>query len=148
MFLFEKLNALKEDGELCAFPHIAAVVVVPAREAFLNFELLKQLQNFADLPLLVAMPKRRRKELNDSLDAPRRTEKKKPTTPNPIKPAKKSSEVPKSKSQAVVVPEEIAPSKPTAVRIVVGSYEKILCGIDAHFDTQTTEQVSSFSIVA
>ena len=144
----EKLNDLKEGSELCAFSEYCGRCGRAAREAFLKFELLKQLQNFADLPLLVAMPKRKRKELNDSLDAPGRTEKKKPTTPNPIKPAKKSSEVTKSKSQAVVVPEEIAPSKPTTVRIVMGSYEKILCGVDARFDTQTTEKVPSFSIVA
>ena len=90
------------------------------------------------------MPKRKRKELNDGLEAPEQIEKKKLTTAAPIKPAKKTSEVTKSKPQAAVVTAENNSSKPSAVRIIVGSYEKVLCGVDARFDSQSTEKVLFF----
>lgn len=32
--------------------------------------------------------------------------------------------------------------KPRAIRIIVGSYEKVLCGIDARSSSQATEKVS------
>ena len=89
------------------------------------------------------MPKRKRKDFNDGVEALERTEKKKSTTPTSIVPANKSSEVSKSKPKAVVVPEEIARSKPTAIRIIVGSYEKVLCGVDARFETQSIDKVQS-----
>ena len=92
------------------------------------------------------MPKRKRKELNDGLEAPEIIQKKKFTTETAIKPAKKTSAVTKSKPQATVVQVENISSKPTAVRIIVGSYEKVLCGVDARFDTQSTEKVTSFKV--
>jgi len=89
------------------------------------------------------MPKRKRKELNDGLEAPEQMEKKRLTTATSIKPTKKSSEVTNPKPQAAVVTTENSSSRPTAVRIIVGSYEKVLCGVDARFDSQSTEKVSS-----
>jgi protein MAK11 len=55
----------------------------------------------------------------------------------------KSTDSSKPKKKPVaVVPEEPKIIKPNALRIVVGSYEKVLCGIDARFTVKSAEKVS------
>lgn len=44
----------------------------------------------------------------------------------------------KPKKKAAVVPEISPPAKPKVIRIIIGSYEKVLCGIDAKFDSEST----------
>jgi hypothetical protein len=60
----------------------------------------------------------------------------------------KTDDGPKKSNQkpvAVVVKDPPRP-KPEAIRIVVGSYEKILCGIDARFTPESPDTVSPNSI--
>jgi hypothetical protein len=53
----------------------------------------------------------------------------------------------KSDSNSAAVQTISSPAKPNAVRIIVGSYEKVLCGIDAKFENQSPEKVSSSHIL-
>jgi hypothetical protein len=47
----------------------------------------------------------------------------------------------KQKKPEAVVTAPIPQSKPEAIRIVVGSYEKVLCGIDARFTSKSEDEV-------
>jgi hypothetical protein len=60
----------------------------------------------------------------------------------------KSDDGPKKINQkpVAVVVKDPPRSKPEAIRIVVGSYEKILCGIDARFTSESPDTVSPNSI--
>ena len=87
------------------------------------------------------MPKRKRKESNDDAKSSGLVGKQKTTASNAVNPAKKSSEATKPKQQTTALLVENEPSKPSAVRIIVGSYEKVLCGVDARFDSQSSANV-------
>jgi hypothetical protein len=52
----------------------------------------------------------------------------------------------KQKKPEAVVVAPIPPSKPEAIRIVVGSYEKVLCGIDARFTSKSEDEVPPGSV--
>lgn len=81
------------------------------------------------------MPKRKRTE---AVEKPKNVEMKKTkvqdetATAEGLKPTKKAS-----------IAHEVAPVKSNAIRIIVGSYEKVLCGIDAKFDSGSTSIVLS-----
>jgi hypothetical protein len=79
------------------------------------------------------MPKRKRTELTGAVKGPKNggTKKTKPqdetATAKDLRPKKKATVVLAAK----------------AIRIIVGSYEKVLCGIHAKFDSESTSKVFS-----
>jgi hypothetical protein len=90
------------------------------------------------------MTKRKRKE---QFEVPATTEngtKKKRRFQKPAGKAINSEQLASSKQKSAVVPAPVPEStKPTAVRIVVGSYEKVLAGIDARFTSEAAGNVIS-----
>lgn len=56
---------------------------------------------------------------------------------------KTSDKIASLKQKSSVVSEN---SKPTDLRIVIGSYEKVLCGIDARFTSSNAENVCQTSV--
>ena len=87
------------------------------------------------------MPKRKRTQLTESVEGLKNEEMKKAKPQNDIVTAKGL----KPKQKAAVTPELSPPPKPEAVRIIVGSYEKVLCGIDAKFEPDFKSNVLSTS---
>ena len=85
------------------------------------------------------MPKRKRKEQTEAVGGPKSGGTKKAKVPDETATSKDL----KSKPKAAIVPEVSPPAKPKAIRIIVGSYEKVLCGIDAKFDSEFTSKVFS-----
>jgi len=53
----------------------------------------------------------------------------------------------KQKKPEAVVTAPILQSKPEAIRIVVGSYEKVLCGIDARFTSNSEDDVPPEAVI-
>jgi hypothetical protein len=89
------------------------------------------------------MPNTKRKEQAEASEAPHPIERKKQKRKHISILENKDPEVVKAKEKSAVV-ETVALTptpKPNAVRIIVGSYEKVLCGIDARFDTEAPDTV-------
>jgi hypothetical protein len=94
------------------------------------------------------MAKRKLTEQTNNNDKPRDVKTKKAKVQHVSTPGTKVAKVskpagsskPKQKPVAVV-PEVPKIIKPNAIRIVVGSYEKVLCGIDARFNPKSVEKV-------
>jgi ethanolamine utilization microcompartment shell protein EutL len=80
------------------------------------------------------MAKRKREEAGDVLERTKATQKKEKHKNG----TSKKEIVPKSTS---TVSENVVQSIPKALRIVVGSYEKVLCGIDARFKSAETVSI-------
>jgi hypothetical protein len=91
------------------------------------------------------MSKRKRREPTETITAPQADGNKKVKTQHKPKAENTVAETSKPEQQSPLVPDGILPtsSKPRAIRIIVGSYEKVLCGIDARFPNQATERVFS-----
>jgi hypothetical protein len=89
------------------------------------------------------MPKRKRKELTETVTALRADGKKKVNDRHQPKAENAVAEAPKSELQSSLASDDFLPttSTPRGIRIITGSYEKVLCGIDARFSTQATEKV-------
>jgi len=89
------------------------------------------------------MAKRKRKDAAEVITERKKPEAKKVKVQNTSPQAFKSNQVVKSKAKpSTAVVEAPVVSKPNALRIVVGSYEKVLCGIDARFPEEAVEKVS------
>jgi len=91
------------------------------------------------------MAKRKR---NEQVEAPAVNENgkgKKQKVQTPAVPEKKEQLVTNSKQKAAVAPAQVPEvSKPTALRIIIGSYEKVLAGIDARFTSEAPGNVVRF----
>lgn len=91
----------------------------------------------------IEMPKRKRKEgTNPAVGTVQGTETAKRKPRHDSGPRNDPSKTPSSiQDGGKVVQPAVKPSQPNAVRIIVGSYEKVLCGIDVRFDMQHPEKV-------
>jgi len=88
------------------------------------------------------MLKRKRKELTDVIDGPKTVQTKKiksQNNGNNLFKVSKSLQSPEIKDTTGTII-----SKPQEIRIIVGSYEKVLCGINAKFEPQSTDKVCLF----
>lgn len=86
------------------------------------------------------MAKRKRKEPTEIIQQPKEAALKKTKVQHDAVPKTRTSEVAITKQKPAAI-EPANPVKPIAVRIVVGSYEKVLAGIDARFTSGSGDNV-------
>jgi hypothetical protein len=117
---------------------------------WLIFQSRPKLPNFSrgpseDPSKVYQMAKRKRKEPTAVVPQPKEAVAKKVKLQHDSVSKQKASEVAitKKKPAAIVAEESV---KPTAIRIVVGSYEKVLAGIDARFTSSSGDTVRTPSI--
>ena len=95
--------------------------------------------------LQIRMPKRKRKDSESGVEGSQELksakEKKSRDVSASGKRASKMSSFSHQSSELTAPENATEISKPKAVRIIVGSYEKVLCGIDARFDDQSKNKV-------
>jgi hypothetical protein len=87
------------------------------------------------------MPKRKRKELTVTVETPKAVDKKKVTVQHNSHVDKSAVDGVKLKQKSAIPDVPLELSKPTSIRVIVGSYEKVLCGINASFDNEATAKV-------
>jgi hypothetical protein len=87
------------------------------------------------------MPKRKRKYSTVTVETPKAVDKKKVKVQHNSYVDKSAVGDVSLKQKSAIPDAPVELSKPTSIRVIVGSYEKVLCGIDTSFDNEAIAKV-------